>query len=48
MYDDDGLADIDRLSQHYRGRAYPTRDRGRVTALVEVERWHGWGAARER
>ena len=47
MYDDAGLADIDRLSRHYRGRDYSARDRGRVSALVEVERWHGWGAARE-
>ncbi len=46
MYDDVGLADIDRLSRHYRGRDYAVRDRGRVSALVEVERWHGWGAAR--
>ncbi len=48
MYDDVGLADIDRLSRHYRGRDYAVRDRGRVSALVEVDRWHGWGAARER
>jgi PPOX class probable F420-dependent enzyme len=48
MYDDEGLADIDRLSRHYRGRDYTTRNRGRVTALIEVERWHGWGAARAR
>ena len=48
MYDDEGLADIDRLSQHYRGRPYPTRDRQRVSALIEVERWHGWGATRSR
>jgi len=43
--DDPELADIDRLSTHYTGRAYPNRDRPRVSALVEVERWHGWGAA---
>ena len=48
MYDDVGLADIDRLSQHYRGRDYAVRDRGRVSALVQVDRWHGWGAARAR
>lgn len=44
--DDEGLADIDRLSRHYTGREYPTRDRGRVSAWVEIERWHGWGAAK--
>lgn len=44
LADDEGLRDIDRLSQHYTGRDYPDRDRPRVTARVEVERWHGWGA----
>ncbi len=44
--DDEGLEDIDRLSRHYTGRPYPNRGRGRVSAWVEVERWHGWGAAR--
>jgi PPOX class probable F420-dependent enzyme len=43
--DDPDLVDIDRLSTHYTGNAYPNRDRPRVSALVEVERWHGWGAA---
>jgi PPOX class probable F420-dependent enzyme len=43
--DDPDLVDIDRLSTHYTGRAYPNRDRPRISALVEVERWHGWGAA---
>lgn len=44
--DDEGLADIDRLSDHYRGQPYPTRDRARVSAWIEIERWHGWGAAK--
>lgn len=44
--DDDGLADIDRLSMHYTGRPYRNRERSRVSAWVEIERWHGWGAAR--
>ena len=44
--DDTDLADIDRVSRHYTGQAYPTRDRARVSAVVEVERWHGWGAAK--
>ncbi|ABS05176.1 PPOX class F420-dependent oxidoreductase [Kineococcus radiotolerans] len=43
--DDPGLADIDRVSTHYTGGPYPNRDRPRVTVLVEIERWHGWGAA---
>ena len=41
--DDDGLAGIDRLSKHYRGRPYPDRERGRVNAWIEIDRWHGWG-----
>ena len=44
MSDDDGLAGIDRLSQHYRGRPYSNRRRGRVNAWIDVDRWHGWGA----
>ena len=43
--DDPDLADIDRLSRHYRGEAYRNRDRRRVSAWVEVDSWHGWGAA---
>lgn len=38
--DDHGLADIDRLSQRYRGMPYWNRERKRVTALIEPERWH--------
>jgi len=38
--DDEGLVDIDRLSQRYRGSPYWNRDRRRVTALIEPERWH--------
>ena len=38
--DDVGLIDIDRLSQRYRGSPYWNRDRKRVTALIEPERWH--------
>ena len=46
MRDDEGLVDIDRLSKHYSGRPYPNRERGRVSAWIEIDRWHGWGAAR--
>jgi PPOX class probable F420-dependent enzyme len=38
--DDEGLADIDRLSIRYRGAPYWNRDRKRVSALIEPERWH--------
>ena len=44
IYDDDGLADIDALSRHYLGKEYPDRKRARVSALIEVDRVHGWGA----
>ena len=43
--DDVDLVDIDRLSTHYTGKAYSTRDRKRVSAWIEIETWHGWGAA---
>jgi PPOX class probable F420-dependent enzyme len=45
LFDDDGLNDIDRLSTHYSGQKYPNRERKRVSAWIEVERWHGWGRA---
>ncbi|MFF0658615.1 PPOX class F420-dependent oxidoreductase [Micromonospora tulbaghiae] len=47
LRDDEGLADIDRISQHYTGRPYPRRDRPRVSAWIEIERWHGWGAHKD-
>lgn len=43
--DDPELADIDRLSVHYNGRPYPNRVRRRVSAWIEIDSWHGWGAA---
>ena len=46
MKDDDDLVDIDRLSTHYRGEPYPNRRNARVSAWIEVDRWHGWGAAK--
>jgi PPOX class probable F420-dependent enzyme len=42
LQDDADLTDIDRLSQHYTGSPYAQRDRGRVSAWVEVESWHAW------
>ena len=41
--DDPDLSGIDRLSTHYKGQPYPTRDRRRVNAWIEVDSWHGWG-----
>ena len=43
MSEDHGLVGIDRLSRHYRGKDYAVRDRGRVNAWIEIDRWHGWG-----
>jgi PPOX class probable F420-dependent enzyme len=42
IVDDEGLRDIDRLARHYTGRPYRNRERPRVSAHVEIERWHGW------
>ena len=46
--DDVGLRDIDRLARHYTGDAYPNRERRRVSAHMEIDRWHAWGELRER
>jgi PPOX class probable F420-dependent enzyme len=40
---DPDLADIDRLSRRYRGERYWNRERKRVTAVIEPERWFTWG-----
>jgi hypothetical protein len=40
--DEDGLDDIDRLSRHYTGEPYHQRERGRVSAWIEVDLWHAW------
>ncbi|GAA4508431.1 PPOX class F420-dependent oxidoreductase [Actinoallomurus oryzae] len=44
---DETLADIDRLSRQYTGQPYPQRDRGRVSAWIEIDRWHGWGSFKD-
>lgn len=43
LADDLNLVDADRLARHYTGKPYSTRDRRRVSAWIEVDRWHGWG-----
>jgi PPOX class probable F420-dependent enzyme len=40
LRDDNDLADIDRLAYRYGRGPYWNRDRKRVTALIEPERWH--------
>jgi PPOX class probable F420-dependent enzyme len=42
LRDDPGLHDIDRLSVRYFGQPYPFRESPRVTAWIEIERWHAW------
>jgi Pyridoxamine 5'-phosphate oxidase len=40
---DDDLADIDRISQQYRGEPYRRRDEVLVSAEALVERWYTYG-----
>ncbi|WP_434599742.1 PPOX class F420-dependent oxidoreductase [Streptomyces sp. A5-4] len=47
LVEDKDLADIDRLAQQYLGTPYPRRERGRVSAWIEIDRWHGWGTLKE-
>ncbi|MGW0943015.1 PPOX class F420-dependent oxidoreductase [Streptomyces sp. NPDC002623] len=59
MHEDEGLADIDRLSTLPQprlrsaggtptiGKPYPDRVRSRFSAWIEVDRWHGWGAMKD-
>jgi PPOX class probable F420-dependent enzyme len=42
---DPDLSVIDRISRHYTGSEYSARDQKRVSAWIEIERWHAWGAA---
>ena len=39
---DTNLTGIDRISTHYTGKAYPTRDRERVNGWIDIDSWHGW------
>jgi PPOX class probable F420-dependent enzyme len=45
LYDDADLADIDLLSRRFGGGAFPNRESKRVSALMEVDRWHAWAGA---
>lgn len=47
LEDDNDLAGIDRIARHYTGRPYRNRDRKRVEAWIDIDRWHGWGAVNE-
>jgi PPOX class probable F420-dependent enzyme len=48
LAEDPDLVDIDRLSNHYGAGAYSNRTNKRVSARIEIERWHGWGAAKSQ
>jgi Pyridoxamine 5'-phosphate oxidase len=41
--EDESLADIDRLSQHYLGEPYEDRGYDGISVLVEIDRFHTWG-----
>ena len=47
LADDEGLAGIDRIATHYTGRPYAVRDRRRVNAWIEIDRWHAWGRLKD-
>jgi PPOX class probable F420-dependent enzyme len=44
--DDPDLADIDRIARQYTGEPYRNRERPRVSAWIEVLRWHAWDGGR--
>lgn len=48
VVDDEGLAGIDEISRHYTGSDYANRTSPRVLVRVELDRWHGWGAAAQQ
>ena len=39
---DEAFADIDRLSNHYRGEDYRNRAGARFSARIEIRTWHAW------
>ncbi|MEZ5152401.1 PPOX class F420-dependent oxidoreductase [Rhodococcus zopfii] len=47
IVDDEGLDDIDRIARHYTGKPYYVRDRRRVSAWIEIDRWHAWGRLKD-
>ena len=44
IYDDEGMRDIDRLAMQYMNIQYKNRERGRVSALINIDTWFGWDA----
>ena len=47
MRADPDMADIDRVAIQYTGKHYPQRGRGRISAWIAVDSWHGWGALQD-
>jgi PPOX class probable F420-dependent enzyme len=47
IHDDTELVDIDRIAQHYTGKSFRNRHRGRVSVWIQPERWHVWGSLGE-
>ena len=43
---ENALDEIDRISRHYTGQPYSDRERGRVSARIEIESWHAWAIGR--
>ena len=47
IYADPDMSDIDRIARHYTGGPYSDRDRGRFSALIAIDGWHGWGSVQD-
>jgi PPOX class probable F420-dependent enzyme len=47
IYEDADMSDIDRIARQYTGNPYPDRERGRLSALIAIDRWHGWGSLKD-
>ncbi|ANZ27788.1 MULTISPECIES: PPOX class F420-dependent oxidoreductase [Rhodococcus] len=45
--DDPELTDIDRIARHYTGKPYGVRNRPRVSAWIDIDRWHAWGRLKD-
>jgi PPOX class probable F420-dependent enzyme len=47
IYEDADMSDIDRIARQYTGGPYSERNRGRFSALIDIDAWHGWGAFKD-
>jgi PPOX class probable F420-dependent enzyme len=45
LEEDSDLSVIDRIARHYTGQPYGDRERRRVSAWIEVDRWHSWAVS---